>query len=302
MTSHPTASALPSDDRLRGRVRPGEVTQQLARSRLGRPLARAARRVLRRSGPPPSGSDYTPVVHRGQPIPPLALRNHMCGEAFLSNDFYLQSAVVEATRLPAQLGFRPGSRVIDVGCGLGRLATGMIEELGEDVDYLGIEPNRPFYEWCRDNIEASHPAYRFVHVDVVSELYNPQGTVDGDALRLPVETDSVDIVYVWGVFTNIIPEHVETYVAEFRRVVRDGGRIFLTAYVEDDCPQVSFNPEGYVPFDYVVPLNVVRFNRAWVFSLFEKDDLEVVDFRYHGAMFPKQSEITLTTSGGRKGS
>ncbi len=57
-----------------------------------------------------------------------------------------------------------------------------------------------------------------------------------------------------------------------------------------------------MPFDYVVPLNVVRFNRAWVFSLFEQNDLEVVDFRYHGAMFPKQSEITLTTSVRRTGS
>lgn len=222
MTQHTTAEAPSPSGPPRRRLHPAEMTHRLARGPLGRPLVRTVRRVLRQWAPPASGSDYTPVVHRGQPIPPLALRNHMCGEAFLSNDFYLQSAVVEATRLPAQLGFTPGSRVIDVGCGLGRLATGMIEELGEDVDYLGIEPNRPFYEWCRDNIEASHPGYRFVHVDVVSELYNPEGTVDGDALRLPVESDSVDIVYVWGVFTNIIPEHVETYVAEFRRVVRDG--------------------------------------------------------------------------------
>lgn len=278
------------------RVHLPRVNPQLSPASLRRPLARRARQVLDRWSAASGDADAT-VLRRGVPIPPGSLRNHMCGEVFLSDDFYLQSAVVEATRLPARLGFTTGSRIVDVGCGLGRLATGMLAQFGEDVHYLGIEPNLPFYQWCRAHIQEAHPSYQFVHLDVVSELYNPEGTVDGDALRLPLDDASVDIAYVWGVFTNIIAEHVETYVPEFARVVRAGGTVFLTAYVEDDCPRMSENPAGYVPFDYVVPLNVVRFNREWMFSLFEANGLVVQDFRYHGAMFPMQSEITLTTSG-----
>lgn len=260
---------------------------------LGRFLVRCAQKILAWSDASAWSRTRT-VYHRGLPMPPLQLRNHMCGPAFLLNDFYLQSAVVEATRLPARLGYTKDSLVVDVGCGLGRLATGMLSEFGDEVHYLGIEPNKDFYRWCEEHIQTKHPNYQFRHLDVVSELYNPSGTVDGEALRLPVDSDTADIVYVWGVFTNIISEHVEIYVSEFARIANKDGRIFLTAFVEKDVPQVSLNPSDYVPFDYIVPLHVVRYNVDWLFSLFSQNGLAIEDFRYHGGMFPKQSEITLT--------
>lgn len=89
------------------------------------------------------------------------------------HDFYVQSAVVEATRLISALDYSPASRLVDVGCGVARLATGLLADRGDQVDYLGIESTR---ECCRDNVERRHPGFRFTHLDVVSELYNPSGT------------------------------------------------------------------------------------------------------------------------------
>lgn len=233
------------------------------------------------------------VLYRGYLLPPRDLRGRMCGEAFRSDAFFLQSAVVEATRLPARLGYTRTSRLVDVGCGLGRLATGLLVEFG-DVEYLGLDANRQFVEWCQEHIERHHPSFRFMHVDVVNENYNPNGTVDGDKIRLPVADSSADIVYMWGVFTNMAPEHVRIYVSELSRIARDGGKIFLTAFVEDDVPEVSFNPTAYVPYDCNAPLVVVRYNKQWLFPLFSRHGLTIDDFRYHGGMFPKQSEICLT--------
>jgi SAM-dependent methyltransferase len=220
------------------------------------------------------------------------MRGGMGGDAFRSDSFFLQSAVVEATRLSAKLGYTKSSRIVDVGSGLGRLATGMIVEFG-DVQYLGIDANEEFVRWCEENIEKYHPTFRFVHLDIVNELYNPVGTLDGSELRLPVDDASADIVYLWGVFTNMVPEHVESYIGEIARVLRSGGRCFLTAFVEDGVPSVTFNPADYVPYDCKAPLTVVRLSRQWLFSAFQRHGLRVEDFRYHEGMFPKQSEIYL---------
>jgi SAM-dependent methyltransferase len=233
------------------------------------------------------------VLHRGYRMPPRSMRGRMCGDAFRSDSFFLQSAVVEATRLSARLGYTKSSHIVDVGCGLGRLATGMLVEFG-DVQYLGIDANKDFVRWCEENIERYHQTFRFVHLDVANELYNPTGTLDGSELRLPVDDTSADIVYLWGVFTNMVPEHVESYIGEIGRILRSRGRCFLTAFVEDDVPNVTFNPTGYVPYDCTGPLHVVRFSRQWLFSAFQQHGLQVADFRYHESMFPKQSEIYLT--------
>jgi SAM-dependent methyltransferase len=235
------------------------------------------------------------VLHRGCRLPPKSMRGRMCGEVFRCDSFFLQSAVVEATRLSARLGYTKSSRIVDIGSGLGRLATGMLVEFG-DVQYLGIDANEDFVRWCRENIERYHPTFRFVHLDMANELYNPAGTLDGSELRLPVDDASADIVYLWGVFTNMVPEHVESYIGEIGRILRSQGRCFLTAFVEDDVPKVTFNPTGYVPHDCDIPLNVVRFSKQWLFSTFQQHGLQVEDFRHHDSMFPKESEIYLANA------
>jgi hypothetical protein len=89
------------------------------------------------------------------------------------------------------------------------------------------------------------------------------------------------------------PEHVRIYVSETSRIVREGGRMFLTAYVEENVPEVSFIPNDYVPHEYDKPLQCVRFSKNFLFSLFDRHGLIVEEFRYHGGAFPKQSEIYL---------
>ena len=163
------------------------------------------------------------VLHRGYRLPPKSMRGRMCGDAFRTDSFFFLSAVLEATKFPDRLGYTKESRVVDIGSGLGRLATGLLAEFGE-VQYLG---------------------------------------------------------------------DVEAYNREIARILRPGGRCFLTAFAEDGVADVTFNPTDYVPYACDGPLTVVRYSRPWLFSGFQRQGLQVEDFRYHGSMFPKQSEIYL---------
>ena len=235
------------------------------------------------------------VLHRGYRLPPKSMRGRMCGDAFRTDSFFFLSAVLEATKFPDRLGYTKDSRVVDIGSGLGRLATGLLAEFG-DVQYLGIDANEPFVRWCKENIEKHHPTFRFVHLDMANALYNPDGSFDGSQLRLPLEVASADIAFLWGLYTNMKPDDVEAYNREIGRILRPGGRCFLTAFAEEGVPQVSFNPTDYVPYACDGPLTVVRYSKPWLFASFERHGLRVEDFRYHGSMFPKQSEIYLVKS------
>ena len=224
-------------------------------------------------------------------LPPRELRGRL-GVSFLADGFYLESGIAEARRLAARLAYSKSSLVVDIGCGLGRLATGMLWEFG-DVQYFGIDSNPTFAEWCHEHIERNHPSFRFIHLDVVSELYNPTGKIDGDRIRLPLGDATADIVYLWGLFTNMGPEHVRIYVSEMSRIAREGSRIFLTAFVEENVPEVSFIPKGYVQYECVKPLQCVRYSKDFLFSIFSRYGLVVEEFRHHGGAFPSQSEVYL---------
>ena len=62
-------------------------------------------------------------------LPPRELR--LGGPSFADDDRFLKTAQDETRRLVTSLGLTSGSRVLDVGCGVGRLAIGILSEVGD---------------------------------------------------------------------------------------------------------------------------------------------------------------------------
>ena len=253
-------------------------------------VSRLLRRVLRRFRAIGLRRDY--VLYRSSVLPHPRMRSKMCGTEYTSDDFFLYSASAEARRLVTKLAYAKASHVVDIGSGLGRLATGLVREVG-DVHYWGFDAVRPWVQWCKKHIERRHPSFRFVHVDVANEHYNPGGAALSEDFRFPLADGHADIVYMWGVLTNMRLKDARIYVSEISRLVRQGGRVFLTAFVEDDVPVESINPSGYVDYECTGPLTVVRYESEVLFSIFARHGLSVDEFAYHGGTHCQQSEIFL---------
>lgn len=118
--------------------------------------------------------------------------------------------------------WREGDTILDIGCGIGRLA---IPLTTRDVRYIGIEPTAAWLEFCRRAF-APWPNLRFVHVDLKNEYYNPDGTINPLEFIFPVEDRSVDAVLFASVFTHLgTLEVCKHYLDEALRVLKPGGRI-----------------------------------------------------------------------------
>ena len=106
---------------------------------------------------------------------------------------------------------RGGTTVVDVGCGTGLdllLAAGAV---GPNGRAIGIEMTDAMADGARCGARAAG----LENVEVRG----------GDAIALPIETESADVVMSNGVL-NLIPEK-ETAVREMHRVLKPGGQLLL---------------------------------------------------------------------------
>lgn len=129
------------------------------------------------------------------------------------------------------VGIEPGMTILDLGSGIGRLAFQLLDVLGEDGRYVGVDIIRDSIDWCRDNITARHPNFEFHHFDAFSELYNPFGALQTSDVRLPVPDGSVDRIVLASVFTHLVEDEVGHYLKEFARVLKKDGRVYASFFL-----------------------------------------------------------------------
>lgn len=227
------------------------------------------------------------------PLPPMPLRAG--GVHFRTSHDFVAAARAEARRLIELAGLHEGSRVLDLGCGAGRLAIGIAAELGAIRSYCGLDVGASVTAWCDRHLSSRAPFLQFRRVDVRNERYNPTGSEIDQGYRLPVEDASMDIVYAYSLFSHMVAADVTAYAREVRRVLADGGRAVVTAFVEDDVPEQAINPPGYGPRTWRGALHCVLFDRVFFDALLAEAGLQTVEFR-HGGETDGQSLYVLAPS------
>lgn len=128
-------------------------------------------------------------------------------------------------------GLRPGEAVLDVGCGVGRMAVPLAGYLGPRGRYEGFDIIRAHVRWCRRAITSRWPNFRFRHADIFNREYNPDGRVKGCEYRFPYRDDTFDFALLTSVFTHLMPADAAHYLAELGRVLKPGGRCLGTFFL-----------------------------------------------------------------------
>lgn len=102
-----------------------------------------------------------------------------------------------------------GKRVLDFGCGIGRMMQQFTPE-AEEAEFWGCDLDRPSLDWLEANL--SPPFHFFESTEVAG---------------LPQEDGFFDLIYAFSVYTHFTGNWA-SWLLEHHRVLADGGLLFAT--------------------------------------------------------------------------
>ena len=177
--------------------------------------------------------------------------------------------------------------MLDVGCGIGRLAVALTAYLSDDGSYEGFDIMPVAIRWCA-TITARYPNFRFQLADVHSDRYHPKGRVKADAYVFPYPEDSFDFVVLGSVFSHMLPGDLARYLSEIARVLKPGGRTVISGYLLNDAKRAAVLAGGSA-FSFAhagpgywaefaeLPEAAIAYDEAWMLALYGRCGLTVVE-------------------------
>lgn len=190
-------------------------------------------------------------------------------------------------------GLKPTDRVLDVGCGIGRMAFPLTKYLSGKGGYEGFDIVPHGIEWCTQNITSRYPNFKFHLADIRNKWYNADGGVIAADFRFPYKNNSFDFVFLTSVFTHLLLRETENYMSEIARVLKPAGCCFATWFLINKESE-KFMKEGLSTLDFKhatdgcrtvnasVPEEAVAYPQEYVRDLYRKNNLDDNSHVYYG--------------------
>jgi SAM-dependent methyltransferase len=141
-------------------------------------------------------------------------------------------------------GLRATSDVLEIGCGLGRIAFPLRYQLRSGT-YRGFDICDQKIQFLKDTFTPAWPTFQFEHADVNNTEYNPTGKVPASRFQFPYPDGVFTVVFAASVFTHMLPDACAHYFEETSRVLKPGGQCLFSFFLLDFYKSGHPRPYGF---------------------------------------------------------
>jgi len=190
-----------------------------------------------------------------------------------------------------QLGeLQPEHRVLEIGCGIGRMARPLTEYL-INGSYEGIDIVPRGIRWCQDHFTGRYPNFHFQMADVENREYNPGGQFQPTEYRFPFKDNEFDFVFLASVFTHMLKNDMRHYLREISRVLRHNGKCLITFFLLNEeshkltsagfsSLDFQFPQDGCWTADKSLPENALAYEEESIRRIYAESSLALENVQY----------------------
>jgi ubiquinone/menaquinone biosynthesis C-methylase UbiE len=193
-------------------------------------------------------------------------------------------------------GLKSHEKVLDVGCGMGRIALALTQYLDNDGEYHGFDIVPEGIKWCKKEIEPKYGNFHFQLADIYNRFYNPKGKHKAHEYRFPFHDNTFDLVCLTSVFTHMVTEDLQNYLSEIARVLKsENGRCFITYFlINSHTLQLMKEGKSQYNFRYRIdeysysvnerePERAIAYEDTLIRETYTNNNLEIIEPLHYGS-------------------
>jgi len=147
--------------------------------------------------------------------------------------------------------------------------------------YEGFDIFSSGINWCQKNISSKYGNFHFTLVNVYNKEYNPNGKLHSSKYQFPYEDNYFDFVFATSVFTHMLPDDIDNYFSEIKRVLKNNGKCLLTflllnsnslesIYKKKNKIKFEHNDENFSLVYKDIPEHTIAYKENFIRSIYEK--------------------------------